>query len=309
MKKILIIINFYLIISSFIGIRISKTVSFFAGLTKEGIYDTMEDVDQYIIDQYGQKQDFKLITTHNYGVLSTRNVSYSYFQFKYNNQLDMTSVNNKFDLNGDKKITYEDNIGSKKIGFCSPVAAAIAIRYLVYCGKISYTPRIKYALYGEFTDDPNEVFNVFYELVDSYITFGWNGNEATSKVTTDSINHFLHKNNNKFNLIYTEKNLLNHIDTSYNNGFPCLAYIIFKNDPIGHIATIAGYYTKEITYTEKLLFITNTKKVKLNFVVINTGWNTPNMGDSGGSTQEEYNDNYSYILLSNIQAINYFEEV
>ena len=309
MKKIFIIVNFIFLIMSGIVISFAKNENIFGGISQPGIYDTKDEVDEYIKNTYGNKTDFKFTTSHNYGVLSTRNVSGTTLKFKYNNQLDMTSVNNKFDLNGDKIITSADNLDREDKGICSPVAAAIAIRYLVYYGKLSYTPRIKNALYGEFTDDPNDVFNVFYELVDSYISCEWKGSGTNQTQTTNAINHFLKRNNSNFNLIYTEKNIINQIDLCYQKGLPCLGYILFDKAQIGHIATIAGYYTKEITYTEKVLFMTQSKKVTLHFVVINTGWTNSTMGDSGGATQKQYDDNYSYVLSSDLIGINYFEEV
>lgn len=310
MKKLLILFNFFTITLSIFGLTtIIKNEYYFASSNDQTVrsmmFDSMEDVDLYVKSQYETKKDFKFITTHNLGVLSTRNVDSWWLTFTYNNKLDWSSVNNKFDLNHDNVINSQDDLG-KNTSICSPTAAAILMRYLVLREKISYSPRIKYDLNGAFTDNQTDVFNVFYELVDSYIINGWQGSEASESVELNAMNHFLKRNNSGLKMNLTNKNMLDYIDSNFNRGLPCIGHIVKKNSNIGHTFTIAGYYTKEVTYTEKNFLITQTKKVKLHFLVINDGWSDSTMGDSGGSTQEEYNNNYSYILLDNVYSITYF---
>lgn len=146
----------------------------------------------------------------------------------------------------------------------------------------------------------------FYEIVDSFISCGWKGSEATSETTTAAINHFLKKNNSDLTMKYSQKNLLNAIDYNFQRSLPCLGFILPDNANVGHVTTIAGYYTKEITYTEKNFFITSNKKVELHFIVINDGFKSSTMGDSGGATQQQYDDNYSYVLIDHLYGIGYF---
>ncbi|MDE6047984.1 MAG: hypothetical protein K2F56_05080, partial [Anaeroplasmataceae bacterium] len=82
MKKLFIIVNFIFLIVSGIVISLTKNENIFGGISQPGIYDTKDEVDEYIKNTYGNKTDFKFTTTHNYGVLSTRNVSSGTLKYK-----------------------------------------------------------------------------------------------------------------------------------------------------------------------------------------------------------------------------------
>lgn len=308
-KKSLILFSIIIVFLTTFNLSLNKEKYCFAAAEdqkiREKIFETKDKVDEYIKKQYGSKTNFAFTTTHNVGVLSTRNADSWWLTYKYNNMLEWSSVNNKLDLNRDGVINSKDDLG-KENSICSPTAAAIIMRYLVLVGKINYTPRIKYDLNGSLTDSPTDVFNVFYELVDSYISCGWQGSATTSQVELDSMNHFLKKNNSSLTMNFSNKNMIDKIKSNFDRGLPCVGHIVSENSDVGHTFTIAGYYTKEITYTEKVFLITQSKKVNLHFLVINTGWTDSTMGDSGGSTQEEYDENYSYVLLDDVYNITYF---
>lgn len=255
------------------------------------IYNTMQDVDNYVYSVYGNKTDYSMQTTHNYGVLSLINVSQTTLKTNYNSLGDL-----RFDRNDDGKLDLSDNLDLKNEGICQPTAVSMALKFMYVRGLIDYTPRL--------SDNKRDINNIFYEVVDAYLQNGWQGAGAARSLCPASMNTFFKRNGANFNATYTTSNLMDRIDAAYESGMPAIGHI--TGDDGGHAVTICGYYTKQVKYREKVLWWWNDKTVNINFIVINTGWVNANMPEYGGSVPDgEYERNYSYIELKDLAGVTY----
>lgn len=257
----------------------------------EMIYNNMSEVDNYINSLYGNKDSFLITTLHNYGVLSITNVDQSRLKAEYN-----ALGNSKLDLNSDHKIDDYDKLDRSGKGICQPTAVTMALKYMYVRSLFDYTPRVN--------NDKNDVKNIFYEVVDAYIQNKWKGSDAERKMCSASLNTFFKNHNSAYKATYTTSGLLNKIDGSYDLGLPSIAHI--SSSSLGHAVTICGYYIKRVTYLEDPNKTNSKKTIDMNFIVINTGWEDANIEENGGVfSNEEYEKNYSYIELKNIDAITY----
>lgn len=255
------------------------------------IYNTMQDVDDYVYSIYGDKQDYSMQTMHNYGVLSLINVSQTTLKTNYNSLGDL-----RFDRNDDGKLDLYDNLDLYNEGICQPTAVSMALKYMYVRGLIDYTPRLN--------DNKRDINNIFYEVVDAYLQNGWQGAGAARSLCPVSMNTFFQCNGANFNASYTTSNLLDRINEAYESRLPAIGHIT-GNDS-GHAVTICGYYTKQVTYKEKVLWWWNEQTVDINFIVINTGWVNANMPEyGGGASEDEYDRNYSYIELKDLAGVTY----
>ena len=258
----------------------------------EKIYNTKKDVDDYIYSLYGNKTDYSMQTTHNYGALSLINVSQATLRANYNSLGDL-----RFDRNKDNKIDSSDNLDLKNEGICQPTAVSMALKFMFVRGLIDYTPRLN--------DNKRDINNIFYEVVDAYLQNGWKGAGAERSLCPASMNKFFEHNGINFNATYTTSNLMDRIDAAYGSSLPAIGHIDGDNNE-GHAVTICGYYTKQVKYKEKVLWWWNDKTVNINFIVINTGWVNANMPEyGGGASQEDYDRNYSYIELKDLAGVTY----
>lgn len=114
------------------------------------IFNTMDELDDYLADYYDYGWDYTCTTTNNYGVLSTQNLNQSNMYHPYNLLGDL-----RFDLNNDNIINNNDNIGG---GICQLIAVTTLLRYLINRFNLNYTPRIN--------NDLTNPINVFYDVVD-----------------------------------------------------------------------------------------------------------------------------------------------
>lgn len=251
---------------------------------QEMIFDTMTDVDTYLNNLYSSKTNYTLTTSHNYGVLSKLNINQTRLGAKYNN------LTNKHDLNGDGKINSDDNLNLAD-GICQPVAVTMSLRYMVLRDKYSYTPTIN-------TNALDEI-NIFYDVVESYISNGWKGGGAARSLCYQSINDYFNTLNVKFSASYYTSDLMTYIDASYEKQIPAIGHI--SGDDGGHAVSICGYYVKTVTYTKQVLWWTETETKIYNFIVINDGWTTTDTTYPEGW----YEDTYSFIDVSNLTGVTY----
>lgn len=262
-------------------------------------HDTMQDVDNYIYSNYGNNINFRLSTYHNYGLLSTINYSQTTLNRNYNNLGNL-----RFDINGDRVIDYNDNIGADfgKGGTCQPVAVSIAFKYMVMRGNMNYYPRLY--------PDKRDINNIFYEVIDAYIFNGWNGGTSLIFNCYKYINTFFQLNNIQYNATFTTFNILDRIEESYNTQIPAIGHI--QTLTSGHAVAICGYVVKRIEYdidiSDGFGFSFMHISEDLTFVAVNTGWTDSGMPEYGSASMKQYNDNYSYIDLKNINAITYIKE-
>lgn len=257
----------------------------------EKIYNTMSDVDNYVYSIYGNKKDYSMETTHNFGVLSLINVNQTTLKDNYNSLGDL-----RFDLNKDGKLDIYDNLDLKNEGICQPTAVSMALKFMYVRGLFDYTARLY--------DDKRNINNIFYEVVDAYIQNGWGGAGASRSLCHKSMNTFFKDKGCNYSATYTTSNIMDRIDEAYENSLPAIGHI--DGDDGGHAVSICGYYTKQVEYKEKVLWWWNDKIVNINFIVINTGWVNANMPEYGGSVPDgEYDRNYSYIELKDLVGVTY----
>lgn len=255
------------------------------------IFDTMQDVDNYLYSVYGNKENYSLHTMHNYGALSLINVSQTTLKTNYNSLGEL-----RFDRNDDGKLDLYDNLDLNNEGICQPTAVAMALKYMYVRGLIDYTPRLN--------DNKRDINNVFYEVVDAYLQNGWQGAGAHRSLCSASMNTFFQCNGANFNATYTTSDLMDRIDEAYESRIPAIGHI--TGDDGGHAVTICGYYTKQVRYKENVFWWSIDQTIDINFIIINTGWVNANMPEyGGGASQEDYDRNYSYIALSDLAGVTY----
>lgn len=258
---------------------------------EEKIFDTMNDVDNYLNNKYLTYNNYKLTTSHNYGVLAVKNINQTTLGNKYNN-LDF-----KNDLNNDMIIDSKDNLDLNN-GICQPVAVTMALRYMVYRNVYSYNMKVNSNTLDE--------INIFYDIVNSYIKNDWSGGGASRDKCYKSINIYFDNLNVDYKAEYFTNNLMTYVDLSYNNKIPAIAHISGSNG--GHAVTICGYYTKTITYQKQVLWWTSNESITYNFLSITTGWYDSVEKISIQTSSTWYENNYSYIDVNDLDGITYIKE-
>lgn len=255
---------------------------------EDKIFETEEDIEASIYNQYGSEQDFSFRYEDKTGVLSVKNVKQDTLKINYNGLGPL-----RHDLNGDNIINDLDNVGPKGEGICQPTAVAMALRYMVYRKNVTYVPRL--------SSDSLDINNVFYEVAEAYISNGWTGGGAERSLCRKSLNTFFEKNNLNYEADYSTVNLLYFIESSHAKSVPAIGHIVGSDG--AHAVTICGFFTIKIFYTQQW---THSNMVIIQrYAVINTGWKDSNLPDSGGSTLEEYYINYSYIDIEDLFAVTY----
>ena len=249
------------------------------------IMNTMDDVNNYF---YGLYDVISIETDHNYALLNIYNIDQDDLKYEYNNLNDL-----RYDLNNDGYISDADNLGHNDQGICQPVAATMALKYMVQTHKYEYTPFIN--------SNPLDKINIFYDLVGTYIDLGWTGGGALRESCEDYLNAYFDKVDADYDARYLYGNILGYIEDSYNNSLPCIGHI--SSDNGGHAVTICGYYKKTIEYNKKILFF-NQKATAIHYIVaINSGWETVEEFSGIEVPMSWYNANYSYIDLNNLIGI------
>lgn len=251
----------------------------------EMIYNTETDINNYLYNKYGSYRNYSLSTSHYYGFLSVNNYNQSTLRDNYN---ALGSL--RHDLNGDGVINNYDNVGMYE-GICQPTAVSMALRYMAKRNDITFS---------------TDINDVFYAVAGEYIDNGWTGGGAPRSLCYTSLNSFYYDNSFDYTAQYTESDILNYIDISYNNTLPAIAHI--SGDNGGHAVSTCGYFIKNVSYSVKVLRWYVPVNLHFTYVAINTGWTDSGMPDSGTSNMTVYNKNYSYIDLSNIAAVTYISE-
>ncbi len=231
------------------------------------ILDTMDDVDDYIEWRYGSYPDFSYTTEHNYGLLAIQNIDQTTLKDNYNNLGNL-----RHDLNHDNIINNYDNVGfdfynNTDVGICQPTAVTMAIRYMISRGDITYTPQLN--------NDPYDQLNTFYDVAYAYIQCGWSGGSAPRLMCQLALEELFYSYSSNYASCYTETNLMYHISNAFDNYLPAIAHIS-DNEGHSHAMTIAGYYTKHITYLDDSAPVEPEDypevELYINYLAVNTGW-------------------------------------
>lgn len=252
----------------------------------EKILNDLDDLDQFInsyFDVY-DSYSYSLIKNDPIDVLNSSQTTLKNY---YNNL-----GNNRFDLNGDKVIDKKDNLGQNG-GICQPTAVAMLLQYMTYSNKISYYPRLN--------STSTNINTVFYEVVDAYISNGWEGSGASRNLCFASLNTFFIRNNIYYSAKYSTKNLFSLISNSYKETMPLIGHI--TEDSSGHAVVISGYITAKIDYEYTDHGETYYDTSTWNFAVINTWWSDVKYGN----INSQYYTNYSFIDVDFLDAVTYIE--
>lgn len=290
LKKYLLIFNFFTLIFLAFLIKINNIQNLDfedSNHTSDKIFDTEENIEQYLINLYGDKENFSFSYEDKTGVLSIRNVRQRSLKEKYN-----SLGNKRYDLNKDNVIDDNDNF-SAEAGVCQPTAAAMVLRYLALCNTISYEPKLN--------SDLKDINNVFYEILYDYINNGWDGDGALRSLCKKSLNSFFDRNNINFKAYYSSVNLLYFIESSHAKSIPAIGHIESKNG--GHAVAIGGFFTIKVKYSGNWLE-GNVLKI-YRYAVITTGWTDSTLPDVGAGSLEDYYSNYSYIDVEDLAGITY----
>lgn len=270
----------YFILNNNLEFSDSSTIS-------EMLINTYDEIDLKIKNEY--KVTSNIETLHRYGALGVYNIDQEYLKNWYNNLGD-----ERFDLNYDSKLDENDNLGNEG-GICQPTAVTMVLTYLARRGDLIYDET--------FFSDLGDCRNVFYCVVEAYSYLNWCGSGASTSDCYKAFNQFFINHNNPYLSKYTTSNMIDHINTSYENKIPSVAHISGSNG--GHAVSVCGYYIKKFQYQKQVLWWTEQKEETLYYLIVNDGWKNVIIKNN---ITNNYTENYSFINLNDIKGITYIEK-
>ncbi len=257
------------------------------------IYNTSSDSDTEIIERYSMYSNVS-ISTEQYLLLSCVNYSQQDIAQYYDNL-----GNKRLDLNNDGLINNNDNLDLVN-GFCQPTAVAIALRYAYMWTDFDYDEDLDL--------NKNDINNVFYEVAQAYKYNGWTGGGFNRVNCKNCLNTIFSNNNNDYCAKYatSQSTIYNQIVASYNQNFPIIAHITSTNGACGHAVAVCGYRIINVNY-----YSGGTKHTeKIKYAIVNDTWYSSGMSDGpGGISSSVFALNYSFIEMTDIDAVTYVEEV
>ncbi len=287
MKKIVFFLIVILNVFCFSVLNLNSNSYDFSDETYDNypIFDTYSELVQSMNEAYDYLNNYYLTCDSTYAMLSIINFDQTDLRDSYNLLGDM-----RFDLNNDGIINDNDNLGQTG-GICQPTACATALKYMIDRNLLSYTPRI--------SNDYTNINDIFYEVVDRYISNGWGGNGSLTSLAVSSLNDFFTDINSSYTATLTTSNYLSNIRTAFSNRLPCIGHLSL-NSTDNHAVTICGYYIMTVHYT----YWSNDITLDFPYLIINDGWNTSGYS-TGSNTQEVFDANFSYISLNYLYSLTY----
>lgn len=119
-----------------------------------------------------------------------------------------------------------------------------------------------------------------------------------------SLNSYFDTFDMDYSASYQTSNILSYIKSAFNNRMPCIGHI--NGDNGGHAVGICGYFIKTVKYYEDEKSSPSTDTYY--FISITTGWFTSDDTVSSILPDGWYENNFSYIDVTNLAGITYIEE-